>query len=320
MTYQQWLNQAADRLNRHESAKREAQLLLQHITGSSRASIMAFSERELHNDQLQQLTALLQRRVNGEPMAYILGEKEFWSLTLKVSPYTLIPRPDTEILVEKALLIAIDYIRQCAVKEYRILDLGTGTGAIALALAKELSAAIKDSVINVTGVDKIPQSVELAKENQRQNGVKNVTFLVSDWFKALEGQHFDMIVGNPPYIDSHDVHLSEGDVRFEPHSALVANDSGYADLRHIIEQAPVYLKPHGSLLLEHGWQQGCKVRSLFQKYIWQDIETIRDYGDNERVTLARYTGKCEKDHGNIEYNKINDITTTRSKSTDGSAG
>ncbi|MGR3807882.1 peptide chain release factor N(5)-glutamine methyltransferase [Pasteurella testudinis] len=288
MTYQQWLEVACAQLAASESAKLDAQLLLQHVSGRNRAAIMAFGETELPPEQRQRLTALLQRRINGEPMAYILGEKAFWSLQLKVSPHTLIPRPDTEILVEKALALASERIRQSAVKQYRILDLGTGTGAIALALAKTLSAVKQDCNVHVTGVDKIPQAVDLARENQQLNGIENVTFLLSDWFEQLAPiPHFDMIVSNPPYIDPTDHHLLQGDVRFEPHSALVAEENGYADLARIIGRASAYLKPQGWLLLEHGWQQAQKVRSLFQKYGWQQIETVRDYADNERVSLAR---------------------------------
>ncbi|MGV6988918.1 peptide chain release factor N(5)-glutamine methyltransferase [Testudinibacter sp. P80/BLE/0925] len=284
MTYQQWLEFAQAQLHHSESAKLDAQLLLQQVTQRSRASIMAFGESELNHGQRQRLTALLQRRLNGEPMAYILGEKEFWSLSLKVSPHTLIPRPDTEVLVEKARsLIAAD-LAQSAVKPYRILDLGTGSGAIALALAQEFADAVQ-----VVGVDKIAQAVALAQENQFKNQIRNVTFLQSDWFSKLDQNCvFDMIVSNPPYIDEQDEHLFHGDVRFEPLSALVAEEQGYADLRYIIEHALQYLKPSGWLLLEHGWQQGQKVRSLFQKYHWQAIETIKDYGNNERVTLARF--------------------------------
>lgn len=285
MTYQQWLEFAQAQLNHIESAKLDAQLLLQQVAQRSRASIMAFGETELTAEQQQQLTALLQRRMNGEPMAHILGEKEFWSLSLKVSPHTLIPRPDTEVLVEKACSLIATDLAQSAVKPYRILDLGTGTGAIALALAKEFGEAVL-----VVGVDKVAQAVALAQENQVKNQITNVTFLQSDWFGELDQNCvFDMIVSNPPYIDEQDEHLFQGDVRFEPHSALVADDNGYADLNWIICKAGEYLKPHGWLLLEHGWQQGQKVRSLFQKYHWQAIETINDYGDNERVTLARFS-------------------------------
>ena len=231
------------------------------------------------------MTALLDRRLKGEPIAYILGEKEFWSLPLNVSEGTLIPRPDTEILVEKALQIALEKLEENP-PHFRILDLGTGTGAIALALASELSLICQKKAIqlDVIGVDLMPEVVKLAQSNAEKNQL-DVQFLQSRWFEHVEGQ-FDIIVSNPPYIDETDEHLSQGDVRFEPRSALVAGENGLADLRHIIEQSPRYLKDSGYLLLEHGWKQGEEVRSIFWQNHWQGVATIRDYGDNERVTLG----------------------------------
>ena len=167
-------------------------------------------------------------------------------------------------------------------------DLGTGTGAIALALTAELQNWCDKNTIklNVVGVERIAEAVALAKRNAVRNNLSQVEFLHSDWFSALEGRKFDIIVSNPPYIDKHDEHLAQGDVRFEPLSALVAEEQGYADLRFLIENAPHFLNPPGWLLLEHGWQQGEKVRSIFAENLWRDIATVRDYGDNERVTLA----------------------------------
>ena len=206
-------------------------------------------------------------------------------MTLNVSKDTLIPRPDTEILVEKALQIALEKLQENP-PHFRILDLGTGTGAIALALASELSSICQKRQISleIIGVDLMPDVVALAQSNAERNKL-NVKFLQSRWFENITGK-FDLIVSNPPYIDAQDEHLRQGDVRFEPLSALVANDAGYADLRHIIELAPSYLNSNGALLLEHGWQQGEKVRSIFQENHWEMVETVRDYGDNERVTLG----------------------------------
>ena len=231
------------------------------------------------------LTALLDRRLKGEPIAYILGEKEFWSLPLNVSEGTLIPRPDTEILVEKALQIALEKLEENP-PHFRILDLGTGTGAIALALASELFPICQKKAmqLDVIGVDLMPEVVKLAQSNAEKNKLK-VQFLQSRWFEHVEGQ-FDIIVSNPPYIDETDEHLFQGDVRFEPRSALVAGENGLADLRHLIECATVHLKDNGYLLLEHGWKQGEEVRSIFWQNHWQGVATIRDYGDNERVTLG----------------------------------
>ena len=288
MNYKEWLAQAITDLAQKktaENSKIDALVLLQHATGKSRTQILAFDDTEIDEKVRLKLTALLDRRLKGEPIAYILGEKEFWSLPLNVSKGTLIPRPDTEILVENALQIALEKLQKNP-PHFRILDLGTGTGAIALALASELSSICQKQQISleIIGVDLMPDVVELAQSNAERNKL-NVQFLQSRWFENITGQ-FDLIVSNPPYIDAQDEHLRQGDVRFEPLSALVANDAGYADLRHIIELAPSYLNSNGALLLEHGWQQGEKVRSIFQENHWEMVETVRDYGDNERVTLG----------------------------------
>ena len=288
MNYKEWLAQAiADLVQKNptENSKIDALVLLQHATGKSRTQILAFDDTEIDEKVRLMLTAFLDRRLKGEPIAYILGEKEFWSLPLNVSKGTLIPRPDTEILVEKALQIALEKLQKNP-PHLRILDLGTGTGAIALALASELSSICQKQQISleIIGVDLMPDVVALAQSNAERNKL-NVKFLQSRWFENITGQ-FDLIVSNPPYIDAQDEHLRQGDVRFEPPSALVANDAGYADLRHIIELAPSYLNSNGALLLEHGWQQGEKVRSIFQENHWEMVETVRDYGDNERVTLG----------------------------------
>lgn len=288
MNYQQWLKQASSALNQanpQENGKTDALVLLQFATGKSRTQILAFDETEIEGKVRSNLTALLARRLKGEPIAYILGEKEFWSLSLNVAESTLIPRPDTEILVEQALVIAREKLQK-KTPHFRILDLGTGTGAIALALAAELTPICEkqSTELTITGVDLVPNAVELAKSNAEKNQL-NVRFFQSQWFDNVEGK-FDLLVSNPPYIDERDEHLKQGDVRFEPLSALVAAEQGYGDLRHIIEQAPAYLNEGGALLLEHGWQQGEKVRSIFAENHWEKIATVRDYGDNERITYG----------------------------------
>jgi len=274
MEYQQWLREAISQLQTSESPRRDAEILLGFVTGKARTFILAFGETPLTDEQQEQLAALLARRVRGEPVAHLIGEREFWSLPLFVSPATLIPRPDTECLVEQALA-------RLPATPCRILDLGTGTGAIALALASERPDC------QVTAVDLIPEAVALAQRNAEHLGIRNIEIVQSRWFSALEGQTFSLIVSNPPYIDAQDPHLAQGDVRFEPLSALVAADNGLADLHTLIKDAPRYLLPQGWLLLEHGWQQGAAVREIFARYGWQQVETCRDYGDNERLTLGR---------------------------------
>ncbi|EOC0553326.1 peptide chain release factor N(5)-glutamine methyltransferase [Cronobacter sakazakii] len=275
MEYQQWLKQAIDRLTASESPRRDAEILLAFVTGRTRTFILAFGETALTDDELTRLDALLARRATGEPVAYLIGQREFWSLPLEVSPATLIPRPDTECLVEQALA-------RLPATPCRILDLGTGTGAIALALASERPDC------HVTALDVIPEAVALAKRNAQRLGIDNVTILQSHWFSALTDVRFSLIVSNPPYIDGDDPHLSQGDVRFEPKSALVADDAGLADLETLVTEARRFLEDNGWLMLEHGWQQGEAVRELFTRAGYQAVETCRDYGGNERLTLGHY--------------------------------
>lgn len=273
MNYQSWLQQAIQRLQDSDSPRRDAEILLGFATGKARTFIMAFGETTLSEAEQRQLSQLLERRVAGEPIAYLIGQKEFWSLPLNVSPATLIPRPDTECLVE----LALSYL---PTEPADILDLGTGTGAIALALASERPDC------RVQGVDVQPEAVTLAKENAKRLGISNVCFTQGSWFSGVKAQRFSLIVSNPPYIDAEDVHLSQGDVRFEPSSALISGEAGLADLRVIIAASPEYLLPGGGLLLEHGWQQGAAVRDLLKQHGFLRVETCKDYGGNDRVSLG----------------------------------
>ena len=271
-----WLRAAIARLSSSESPKRDAEILLAWVSGKSRAWLIAFDDAQLDDSQLAALESLLARRAAGEPVAYLIGEREFWSLPLSVSPDTLIPRPDSEVLVEQALSrLPAD---PCA-----ILDLGTGTGAIALALASERADC------QVTGVDRIAAAVALATHNGAKLNLPNARFLQSVWFSALNAQRFQLIVSNPPYIDAADHHLSQGDVRFEPASALVASDHGLADIKTIASSAANYLADNGWLLLEHGWQQGEAVRQILRENSFCQVETCQDYGGNDRVTLGQIT-------------------------------
>ncbi|WP_421319694.1 peptide chain release factor N(5)-glutamine methyltransferase [Aeromonas veronii] len=261
-----------------ESPRADADVLLCHLLGCRRSYLMTWPERELDAAQQATLQGWLARRLNGEPIAHLVGEREFWSLPLKVSPATLIPRPDTEVLVEQALTRIPQ--RPCAV-----LDLGTGTGAIALALKSERPE------IDVWAVDRMADAAALAHEN---SAALELPIEVRDgsWFEPLgepdrdNTPRFAVIVSNPPYIDGADPHLEQGDVRFEPRSALVADDAGLADIRHIVAHAPAYLLTDGWLLLEHGWDQGEAVRQLLQDLGYRSVTTVRDYGDNDRVTLG----------------------------------
>lgn len=257
-----------------ESPRADADALLCHLLACRRSYLMTWPERELDAAQQATLQAWLDRRLAGEPIAHLIGEREFWSLPLKVSPATLIPRPDTEVLVEQAL--ARLPAGPCA-----LLDLGTGTGAIALALKSERPDA------DVWAVDRMPDAAALASANSAALGLP-IEVRDGSWFEPLsDAPRFAMIVSNPPYIDGADPHLEEGDVRFEPRSALVADEQGLADIRLIVACAPAHLCPGGWLLLEHGWEQGAAVRQLLLQQGYCQVETVRDYGDNERVTLGR---------------------------------
>ncbi|VEB97112.1 Release factor glutamine methyltransferase [Cedecea lapagei] len=275
MEFQLWLRQAVQRLAQSESPKRDAEILLGFVTGKARTFILAFGETTLTPAQQADLEALLARRVRGEPVAHLVGEREFWSLPLRVSPATLIPRPDTECLVEHALTKLPN--TPCA-----ILDLGTGTGAIALALASERPDC------HVTALDVVPEAVALARSNAENLGITNVDVMHSHWFDTLDDQRFTLIVSNPPYIDENDPHLREGDVRFEPKSALVAENHGLADLQTLVRDSRRFLEPGGWLVLEHGWTQGESVQRLLREAGFTDVETSKDYGGNDRLTSGRY--------------------------------
>ncbi|WP_071913147.1 peptide chain release factor N(5)-glutamine methyltransferase [Aeromonas sp. SCS5] len=257
-----------------ESPRADADVLLCHLLDCRRSYLMTWPERELDAAQQATLQTWLVRRLNGEPIAHLVGEREFWSLPLKVSPATLIPRPDTEVLVEQALA----KIPQgpCAV-----LDLGTGTGAIALAIKSERPE------LDVWAVDRMADAAALARENSAALGLP-IEVRDGSWFAPLDEQapRFAVIVSNPPYIDGADPHLEQGDVRFEPRSALVADEAGLADIRHIATHASAHLHSEGWLLLEHGWDQGMAVRQLLQDLGYRSVTTVRDYGENERVTLG----------------------------------
>jgi release factor glutamine methyltransferase len=218
---------------------------------------------------------LLLRRSGGEPIAYILGRREFYGLDLEVTAATLIPRPDTETLVEAAL--AKIPVNQNTV----VLDLGTGTGAIALAIANHRQNAV------VTGVDASEEALAVAQNNASRLAIANAHFLLSNWFSALNQQRFDVIVSNPPYIELNDVHLMQGDLRFEPLTALASGQDGLDDIRSIIPDSLFHLKPQGWLMLEHGYKQGQAVRDLMAENGLVAIDTLQDLGSNDRVTLGK---------------------------------
>jgi len=254
------------------TARIEVQSLLQHVLGVERAYLLAHPERLLDEIQEAELDDLLRRRLHGVPIAHLLGEREFFGLNLKVTPATLIPRPDTELIVELALH------RISHAQPSRVLDMGTGSGAIALAIAKHKSNA------EVVAVDASPDALKIAIENAQRLEIANVTFMHSDWFSVLAGQRFELIVSNPPYIASDDIHLSQGDLRFEPLSALASGVDGLDDIRRIIADAPDYLVENGYLLLEHGYDQAEAVRELLIRRGFVEVCSQKDLAGIERVS------------------------------------
>lgn len=252
----------------------EAQRLWADVLDHSPAAYLAYASQQLSDDDTRQLNQALQRRAAGEPLAYITGRWWFWDLELEVAPCTLIPRPDTEMLVETALQLDVP-------RHAKVLDLGTGTGAIALVLSREQPRW------HVTAVDVNADAVALAKRNQQRYQVANLTILQSDWYQALAGQVFDLIVSNPPYIDGDAPELQVGDVQFEPKSALVADDAGLADIRQILLGCQQHLAQGGWLLVEHGYDQAQSVQQLFAAAGFQRIRTVTDFGQQPRLTLGQ---------------------------------
>ncbi len=275
MRIRDWLAHSRVVLQHSESPKRDGEILLGYVLAKSRSWLIAFDDTQLSEAQLERLAQLLERRQQGEPVAHLLGEREFWSLPLKVNNSTLIPRPDTEVLVEVALELLPE--TPC-----EVLDLGTGSGAVALAIGSERPDCV------ITGVDRVAAAVALAQENAASLAFSHCRFRQSDWFSQLPASRYQLIVSNPPYIDAADHHLQQGDVRFEPWSALVAEEGGLADLRQIIEQSRNWLNPTGWLALEHGWQQGEAVRRLLLNSGFRQVNTRCDYAGNPRVSYGQY--------------------------------
>jgi len=253
----------------------DAEWLLAHAVARPRSWLFAHAGDPVTVDVAERFAALLARRQAGEPVAYLTGMQGFWTLELEVSPATLIPRPETELLVELALArIPLDAASQIA-------DLGTGSGAIALAIAKERPNAA------IIATDASPAALEVARRNATRNRIATVEFREGDWFAPLAGETFDLIASNPPYIADGDPHLGEGDLRFEPPTALSSGADGLDSIRRIVGNAPAHLAPDGWLLLEHGWDQGEAVRALLQAAGFIDVETARDLEGRDRVSLGR---------------------------------
>ncbi|MCK5726142.1 MAG: peptide chain release factor N(5)-glutamine methyltransferase [Thiotrichaceae bacterium] len=258
------------------SASLDAELLLAKVLDKDRSYFRTWPERLLSDAETKQYGTLIESRCKGIPIAYILGEQEFWSMPLKVTKDVLIPRADTERLVELSLIASKNF------EQPQILELGTGSGAISIALSHEL--VTKKAVI--TAIDISPAALSIAQDNAKQWQKHPIQFIQSDWYQALDQQYFDLIISNPPYIEQNDPHLLN-DIRHEPQQALVSGDDGLDAIRTIVSEAPQYLNPQGYLLLEHGFQQAKKVQAIMQGYGLTQIETYQDYAGLDRVTLGR---------------------------------
>ena len=266
-----------------EQARREidsvdARVLLQHVLNSNRAHLTAHPERVLTEAEQQQFHDHVARRKNGEPIAYIVGEREFFGLSFQVTPAVLIPRPETELLVEQALE------RLPGHRATRVLDLGTGSGAIAIAIAEHRPLA------KITAVDASESALDVAKQNAKRllsNRAASITFIQSDWFAAAPNEPFDLIVSNPPYIADGDPHLTQGDLRFEPREALAGGPHGLSALEHIARNAASRLAPGGWLLMEHGYDQSVACRDLLVSARFENVATHKDLAGIDRVTLGR---------------------------------
>jgi release factor glutamine methyltransferase len=270
------LHTATLMLQRASSSPRlDAELLLEHVTGLSRTSFHSHPERELPANAGWSLQQLVKRRMHGEPVAYIRGQQEFWSLLFEVSPAVLIPRPETELLVERALA-HIDVS-----EETQVADLGTGSGAIAISIAHERPKA------KVTASDLSADALMIATRNTARLQVQNVKLVQGSWFAPFAEQKLDVIVSNPPYVAETDTDLAPGVRRYEPHIALFAARNGLDALSRIASDARTHLRPNGWLLLEHGWKQATEVRDLLERAGFDHVRSHPDLAGHERVTEGR---------------------------------
>lgn len=275
-TIDQLIRQATQQLAASSPSPRlDAEVLLMHVTGLARTALITHAQELLQPEHEERLHALLTRRAHGEPVAYLTGRREFWSLDLCVTPDVLIPRPETELLVEQALAHIPDDA------EWTVADLGTGSGAIALAIATERPHC------RLIATDNSAAALAVARANATRLGIAKVEFRHGEWLKPLAGIRFDVIVSNPPYVRANDPHLTQGDVRFEPESALIAGADGLDTIRCIAADAVSCLRPGGWLLFEHGCDQAQAVRALLETHGYDRVASCRDIAGHERVTAGR---------------------------------
>jgi release factor glutamine methyltransferase len=259
-----------------DSPELDAEILLCLILEKPRTYLRTWPKKQLHAQQRIQFKALLKKRVQGTPIAYITGHREFWSRDFKVNPDVLIPRPDTELLIELSLPLI------SKVKSSKLIDLGTGSGNIAITLAAERPYA------QIIATDISETALKVAKQNADRHHCRNIRFVQTSWFSEISETTFDLVISNPPYIAPNDPHLHQGDLRFEPQQALIAEDNGLKDISLIAESACKHLKEGGYLLIEHGYDQQRQVQAIFESFDYANIQTHTDLGGNPRVTLAQW--------------------------------
>jgi len=274
-TIEELIQSAIQYLNNSDSPRLDAEVLMSHVLETDRGYLFAHPEKVVPDNVRKEFLQLIEQRKDGRPVAHLTGYREFWSLQLNVTPETLIPRPETELLVEKILELIPKNTA------WQILDLGTGSGAIALAIARERASC------SVIATDISENALNVARSNAKQLDIQNIQFLSGHWLEPLTDKYFNVIVSNPPYISKLDPHLQQGDVRFEPETALVAENNGLAGIEQITGDAGRYLYPGGILAFEHGYEQGTAVREILKKQGFADIQTIIDLSGHERVTIGK---------------------------------
>ena len=274
VTVTELLQKAEQIINSSESARLDAEILFCEVMQFNRSRIYSHPEQIVPDDKSTLFQSLIEQRQQGRPIAHLTGKKEFWSLELAINKDTLIPRPETELLVETALqMIPDDTI-------FNILDLGTGSGAIAIALASERPDC------NIVATDINTNALMMAKKNATTHQLENIQFYLSNWYQNIPSQEFDLIVSNPPYIRQDDEHLSQGDVRFEPELALVAGADGMQAINIILGNAKQYLASNAYLLIEHGYDQKQSVHEAFLKYDFRQPKTFQDLSGQDRITMG----------------------------------
>jgi release factor glutamine methyltransferase len=274
---QTWLRKAAEQLsNVSETPDLDSEILLCFCLNKDRTFLRAWPEKSINTEQSNLFQTLISKRFNGMPIAYLTGEREFWSRSFKVSPNVLIPRPDTELLIELGLFFL------SGKQNFKVIDLGTGSGILAITLAAERPSS------NFIAVDNSSCALNIAQENADQHGAKNIQFSISNWFDEIFDDDFDLVISNPPYIASHDPHLTQGDLRYEPRSALVSHENGLKDIRLIAEQSTRHLKRNGRLLIEHGYNQKNEVQTIFKALNYLKVCTYNDLSGLPRVTSGTW--------------------------------